>query len=397
MLRGEHVEHDDNGLDRLSGDPAAFPSEAEFESDRIIRADIAWRGPRLRPAAVKPANVAPARRRPSAGDFNIEDVIVGSSQQAKDLRQAVRLYAESDVPVLIAGETGAGKELVARELHRLSPRRAAPFYALNAGAIPETLATAELFGHSKGAFTGAVAERDGAFAAAEGGALFLDEIGEMPLSIQAQLLRVLDDGMVTRIGSRSGVRVDFRLIAATNVDLSRCVAAGAFRSDLFYRINVLTIHTPPLRERGDDVIEIAEQMIVAHPDPRFRKAKIAPAAADRLRAHRFPGNIRELRNLLYRALVHTNGGKILPEHLGMPPARVNENGAAYGVTEAKELVGRVLMLKALRAAEGNVTKAAETVGRSRGAVHALMKELDGANLATEYENACAKLRALLDD
>ncbi|MCA8930753.1 MAG: sigma-54 factor interaction domain-containing protein, partial [Alphaproteobacteria bacterium] len=170
-------------------------------------------------------------------------------------------YAQNAAPVLIVGETGVGKELVAKELHRWSDRRDAPFVAVNAGAIPESLAPSELFGHRKGAFTGAYADQIGAIAAADRGVLFLDEIGDMPLDIQAQVLRVLDDGLVTKVGSRTPTAVDFRLVTATNVDLRRGVEEGRFRRDLFHRIEVLVIRVAPLRERGDDVIEIGEAII----------------------------------------------------------------------------------------------------------------------------------------
>jgi two-component system NtrC family response regulator len=397
---GEQVDHDDDGLDRLRGDAAQLSADPQFGSD-VIRADFPWRGarPARSPSPRTTPFAPPMRRAPSAADFDIAAVIVGSSKEAKELRQLVRLYAECDAPVLIVGETGVGKELVARELHRLSPRRAAPFYAVNAGAIPETLATSEFFGHAKGAFTGAIADRDGAFLAADGGVLFLDEIGEMPLSIQAQLLRVLDDGMVTRLGARNAVKVDFRLIAATNVDLADGVASQKFRSDLYFRVSVLTIVVPPLRQRGEDVIEIAEQMIASHPDQRFCKAKLAPNAVERLKAHRYPGNVRELRNILYRALVRARGGRVLAEHIETPAAGGgSQRGCApKGVKEAKDLAARLVILKALRAAEGNVTRAAESAESSRGAVHAVMKEVAGGDLAAELAAASAALRALIED
>jgi len=245
----------------------------------------------------------------------IENRIIGSSPQIKALREQVLHYAPEDAPVCIFGETGVGKELVAEELHRYGRRSDKIFLPINAGAIPETLATAELFGHQKGSFTGAHVSRAGAFLEASGGTLYLDEIGEMPKSIQAQLLRVLDDGKVTPIGSKSAEQVDVRLITATNRDLRKCVAQGAFRRDLFYRINVLPIYVPSLRERGDDVIEIAEHMIRGQENPHYQNAVLTPRAIDRIKAHSFPGNARELRNLVSRAVIHARGGKITPDHL----------------------------------------------------------------------------------
>ena len=225
----------------------------------------------------------------------------------------------------------------------------------------ETLAASELFGHVKGAFTGSVAEREGAIAATNGGILFLDEIGDMPLSIQTHLLRVLEDGMVTKLGGKTAEHVDFRLISATNVNLQENVCAGKFRPDLFYRINVLIIDVPPLRERGDDIIEIAEWMIANHPDERNSDIRLTPKAADRLKAHRFPGNVRELRNVLSRALPYARRakGRLLPEHLKFDFEQAGASGAAnsFAVEEATALMNRYMLLKALNASNGNIAKA----------------------------------------
>lgn len=299
---------------------------------------------------------------------------------------------------MISGETGVGKELVAQQLHLLGMRQRGPFVPLNIGAVPETLSASELFGHTKGAFTGAAADRDGAFQNADGGTLFLDEIGDTPLSIQAQLLRVLDDGMVTKLGSRTARQVDIRLIAATNVELKGAVCEGRFRRDLYYRMNVLLIDVPPLRERGDDVIEIAQAMIAALPNERHSKKQLTPKAADRLKSYRFPGNARELRNVLTRAVVHADGPKILDDHISFDVEQcVQRNGAApLGISNAKELVNRFLLIKALNMAGGNVTKAAKLAGRSRGTLHTLKKQINGEDLASAYEEACLQLKALID-
>ncbi len=334
----------------------------------------------------------PDRRKPCAS------VIVGSSPQARSLREQIKAYADDSAPVLISGETGTGKELVARELHRLSARYDQPFIALNMTAVPETLAAAEFFGHAKGAFTGAVAEREGVFAAANGGFLFLDEIGDTPLCIQAQLLRVLDNGVVTKIGARKETKVDFRLIAATNVDLQKSASEGRFRRDLYYRINVLVIETPPLRSRGDDVIEIAESMIRRHCNADYRRAVITPRAADKLKSHHYPGNVRELSNVLARALVHAKGGRILPEHITFNNAAENPaNRPPFDIAAAKDLIGKFLLLKALKLTNGNVSRAAEISGRSRGTVHALKRELENGDVASEYEAAFMQLRALIEN
>jgi two-component system NtrC family response regulator len=385
------MDSDDNGLGRAGGEYFRY----DEPSQSVIR-DIRWRGPDVRRPSRSESYARPATPR---DERELSEVIIGSSPRAAKLRELIQLYAEYDTPVLLTGETGAGKELIARELHRLSARSGKAFIALNAGAVPETLAGSEFFGHTKGAFTGAVAEREGAFVAADGGTLFLDEIGDAPMSVQTQLLRVLDDGIAAKIGSRQGVKTDFRLIAATNVDLAANVEAGAFRRDLYYRINVLTIEAPPLRERGDDVVEIAEHFIRTHEDERLRAAMLTPKAADRLKAHRYPGNVRELRNIVQRALVHARGGKILAEHVTPDGARPSPSRghAPLGASEAKELIGRFAVLKALRKAGGNVAKAAEMAGRSRSSVHAMTKEFGEGGAAAEYDRLRASLLSMLDD
>lgn len=378
---------DDHAVDRLSGgDDAAASGSA---SDRVITSGIAWRGGEKPGVSVRPPRRAPAREaRPG--------VIVGSSRQARELREKIDLYADDLSPVLVVGETGVGKELVARELHRLSARAGRPFVPVNAGAIPESLAASELFGHAKGAFTGAIAERDGAFQLADSGVLLVDEIGDMPASIQAQLLRVLDDGVVTRLGARAGEKVDIRLVAATNVDLRRNVASGAFRRDLYHRIAVLQIDVPSLRERGDDIVEIAESIIRAHPREEYRAARLTPFAADKLRSHRYPGNVRELKNVIMRALVHAGAGRILAEHIVFPESSAGPSAANLDMAEAKELMGRLIVLKALKQTDGNVTRAAALTGRTRSTFHSLKKQIDGDDFAAQYEDVCARIRALMD-
>ena len=324
-------------------------------------------------------------------------MIVGSSPQATALREKIDLYALDDAPVMVTGETGVGKELVARRLHLLGARRNKRFLPLNLGAVPESLAAAQLFGHDKGAFTGAVGARDGAFAAADGGVLFLDEIGDMPLALQAHLLRVLEDGVVVRLGGFAERRVNVRFVSATNVDLRASVLANKFRRDLFYRINVLTIDVPPLRARGDDVVEIAEAMIAMQADESRRRIALTPAAADKLKAHSFPGNVRELRNVIARALVHARSGRIVADDIALDEVSGVEGGGAVNIPKAKELVGRYLMMKALRLAGGNVTRAAELAGYSRGTLHTLKKQLEGADFASAYQAASLEIKALFRD
>lgn len=380
---------DDTGVGRLDADTDFISTENGGAAPTVIRADIAWRGPDVRRRIAPKLGVKPAVQKPS------RSTIIGSSAAAAAMREKIDLYAEYDAPVLITGETGTGKELIATELHERSARRGKAFIPVNAGAVPETLAAAEFFGHTKGAFTSAVAEREGALVAADGGTLFLDEIGDMPLSIQAQFLRVLDDGLVPKIGSRAPVRSDFRLIAATNVDIEAAAGRGEFRSDLLYRINALTIEAPPLRERGDDIVEIAEHYIGTFRDPRLSRAVLTPAAADALKAHPFPGNVRELRNVLQRALVHSAGGKILPEHFALGRA-APASGAPAAADEVKELAARFVVFKALRAAKGDVPAAVKSCGRSKSAIYGVLKE-DGieASDAEKIEQEFARLRAQL--
>ncbi|MCA3834513.1 MAG: sigma 54-interacting transcriptional regulator [Burkholderia sp.] len=220
------------------------------------------------------------------------------------LLEQVRRVAPSDANVLIAGETGTGKELIARHVHDLGKRRDGPFVAVNCGAFSETLVDSELFGHEKGAFTGAFSAKPGWFEAAHGGTLFLDEIGDLPLSMQVKLLRVLQEREVVRLGSRTGIPVDVRVVAATNVDLQQAVAAGHFRGDLFYRLNVVQLAVPPLRERPGDILPLARHFFDLYRNrlgdgPR----SIDPRAERRLAAHGWPGNIRELENVIHHALL----------------------------------------------------------------------------------------------
>ncbi|MBY4866647.1 sigma-54-dependent Fis family transcriptional regulator [Burkholderia sp. Bp9017] len=220
------------------------------------------------------------------------------------LLERVRLVAPSDANVLIAGETGTGKELIARRVHDISRRGDGPFVAVNCGALSDTLVDSELFGHEKGAFTGALCAKPGWFEAANGGTLFLDEIGDLPLSMQVKLLRVLQEREVVRLGSRTGTPVDVRVVAATNVDLRQAVADGRFRGDLFYRLNVVQLDVPTLRERPADILPLARHFV---DDYRSRLGhgprSIDPRAARRLEAHAWPGNIRELENVIHHALL----------------------------------------------------------------------------------------------
>ncbi len=358
----------------------------------VLAPDIGWIPTSSRGAKVSRIGIAP---RPQSLGEGVS-TIIGSSPAARSLRETIKQYADEVEPVLVTGETGTGKELIARELHRQSARGHRDFIALNAAGVPDGLAGSELFGHAKGAFTGANSDYDGAFAAADGGVLFLDEIGDMPPEVQKQLLRVLDDGVVKKLGARTSKRVDIRLITATNIDLDSEVGAGRFRRDFLKRIDALRIEAPPLRQRGDDVVELAEHFIRTHPKPAYRAARLTPNAADRLKLLPFPGNVRELRNVIAAALIHCRGGKILAEHLPAPEAAALNMPSTLDLSEAKELMGRLVVLRALKLANGNVTKAAEIAGRSRSTMHALMQQIGGGDVASEFEHVKARLRAFIE-
>jgi two-component system nitrogen regulation response regulator GlnG len=266
-------------------------------------------------------NVARRMRRPAAleesgMDLDVGSDIVGSCPAMQEVYKAIGRVAAQDVPVLITGESGTGKELVARALYQHGRRANAPFLALNCAAIPEQLLESDLFGHEKGAFTGADRKRIGKFEQTSGGTLFLDEIGDMPPASQAKVLRVLHEQAFERVGGNETVRTDVRLIAATHRDLKAWSANGKFRPDLYYRLSVFTIHLPPLRERGDDL-----PLLVYHYLRRFSRElgrevhEIAAEALERLSRYAWPGNIRELQSVLKRALLRTHGSVLLPEFL----------------------------------------------------------------------------------
>ena len=252
---------------------------------------------------------------PEEGDRGFEDMI-GTSAPMLALRADIRKFAATAMPVMVFGESGTGKELVARALHRLSPRCDGPLVSENCAAIPETLLESVLFGHAKGSFTGAIKDHAGHFVAAHGGTLFLDEVGDMPLSMQAKLLRALQEGEVRAVGATRARRVDVRVVAATNRDLEAMVAAGKFREDLYYRLNVLRLRLPPLRERGDDVILLARHFLArstaARPGGPLRLSAAAEAA---LRARRFEGNVRELINEMQRVAALAGGPEVLVSDL----------------------------------------------------------------------------------
>jgi transcriptional regulator with PAS, ATPase and Fis domain len=309
---------------------------------------------------------------------------VGSSKPMREIFGLIEQIAPSNVPVLITGESGTGKELVSRTLHALSPRKAKPFVAVNCAAIPETLIESEIFGHEKGAFTGAAERRAGCFELASGGTLLLDEIGEMPLGTQAKLLRVLEERKLRRLGARTEQDVDVRVLAATNREPSTAVAEGHLRSDLFYRLNVFNIHMPPLRDHLEDLPPMAEAMLNEMNQKHGRRVSgLAASMLDRLMSYDWPGNARELRNTIERAVILCPDGTPLDAgHLSpgfgkskTPLAPLSDAGAIsvqVGTTVGE--AERLLILRTLESTGQNKTRAAEILGVSLKTLHNKLKE-----------------------
>jgi len=335
---------------------------------RRVRAALRGRG----------ADPAPLRQIPDAPPF------VAASPAMLRVWDQVRRLARVDSTVLITGETGTGKEVVARALHLASQRRRGPFRAVNCGAIPADLLESELFGHERGAFTGAHASRDGHFRAAHGGTLLLDEIGDAPLQTQIKLLRVLQDREVLPVGSSRPVEVDVRVVAATHQDLRQFVEEGRFREDLLYRIDVLPLHVAPLRERPEDVEPLALSFL-----EEFQKGRsgdpmeFSPAAMERLREYPWPGNVRELRNRVEVAVALSDGGVLTPDDFALEGGGgpslvlpVAGGGDVLPMREARAQFDREYLISVLRAADGNVTNAARLAGKHRTDFYGLMKRYD---------------------
>jgi transcriptional regulator with GAF, ATPase, and Fis domain len=286
--------------------------------------------------------------------------IVGTSPPMQQVFRKVEKIAATDISVLITGETGTGKELIAREIHNRSPRAGKPFITINCGAIPENLLESELFGHVKGAFTGAIANKLGKFQAADGGTLFLDEIGEMPIELQVKLLRAIQEKVVFRVGDTRAETVDIRILAATNRELEKEIAAGRFREDLYYRLNVVNVELPPLRARGEDVLVIARYLLSRYSREYDAKVKgLSPNAAVAIRKHNWPGNIRELENRIKKAIVLCESSVIGPDDLGLTPDVLPQ---ILTLAEAKEKFQREYINEVLALNNGNRTKTARDLG-----------------------------------
>ncbi|MBS3977894.1 MAG: sigma-54-dependent Fis family transcriptional regulator [Syntrophomonadaceae bacterium] len=301
--------------------------------------------------------------------------IIGESEPTKQLRQAVEQISGTQVTVLLTGESGTGKEVVARAIHKSSQRGDKPLVVVNCAALPEPLLESELFGHEKGAFTGAVAKKPGRFELADGGTIFLDEIGEMPPLMQVKLLRVLQDRSFERVGGTKTLKVDVRVIAATNRNLPEAIRLGSFREDLYYRLNVINLHLVPLRERQEDIPALA-RFFLSKFDVRKKIKGISPEAMKILQAYQWPGNVRELENAIERSLIVASGETILPEHLPFSAAASHRKPfetdgliirfPSGGIS--LDEVEQGLILEALRRTGGNRTGAAKLLGITRSAL-----------------------------
>ena len=339
------------------------------------------------------------------GAETTEDLpLIGRSPPMQEVYRTVTRVVANDLTVLILGESGTGKELVARAVHDFGPRRAAPFVAVNMAAIPRELIESELFGHERGAFTGAAQRNAGRFEQAQLGTLFLDEIGDMPLEAQTRLLRVLQEGEFTPVGSARAIHADVRIIAATHQDLPRLIADGAFREDLYYRLNVVPVRLPPLRERGGDIAELARHFLDRAAAEGLPRKQLAPAAAARLERHSWPGNVRELENMMRRFAALTRdpvigealvvqqlalpqgGGATVPEASSLGEAmehHLARHLASYGSTLPPDglydrilaEVERPLFRLTLAAVRGNQLKAAKLLGLNRNTLRKKLTEL----------------------
>ncbi|HTU02331.1 MAG TPA: sigma 54-interacting transcriptional regulator, partial [Candidatus Sulfotelmatobacter sp.] len=310
--------------------------------------------------------------------------IIGRAPALQEALAAAAKVAPTDTTVLITGESGTGKEIVARAIHHASARADGPFVAINCAALPETLVESELFGHEKGAFTGADKQKPGRFELAAGGTLLLDEVGELPPSVQAKLLRILQEHEFQRVGGTTTLQADVRLIAATNKSLKQAVEEGRFREDLYYRLNVFSVHLPPLRERGEDILLLAAHFM-RQLGSRIGKGEpgLNPDAQSLLLSYSWPGNIRELENAIERALILSEGGLLTAAHLGLvapsdsaAPADAGLPPVAPPVSQSLAEAERQTILAALERAKGNKTRAAAALGITRTKLYTRLKRLD---------------------
>jgi two-component system NtrC family response regulator len=308
-----------------------------------------------------------------AGEEVFEGML-GTSPQMQKVFAAIRKVATASAPVLLLGESGTGKEMAAEAIHRRSSRKEEPFVAINCNAIPENLLESELFGHEKGSFTGAHVQRKGLIESAAKGTLFLDEIGDLPLSIQVKLLRFLQEQTFMRVGGRQEIQCEVRVIAATNVDLKHAIANGKFREDLYFRLSVVVIGLPPLRERGDDIAVMATAFLnhfAAQSDKRG--LTFAPETLRAVRGYGWPGNVRELQNRIHRAVIMADGKQITPGDMEL--AHAGHGAPAITLKEARESIEREVVTRAIRRNAGKISAASSELGISRPTLYELMQKL----------------------
>jgi DNA-binding NtrC family response regulator len=305
-----------------------------------------------------------------------KDGIVYSSKVMADLIALADKLAELPMPVIIRGETGTGKEVIARYIHRHSPRADKPFIAVNCGAIPEHLMESLLFGHTKGSFTGALETRKGFFEEADGGTIFLDEIGELPMNMQVKLLRVLQEKHITRVGDNREIPVNVRIISATHVDLEEAVKAKRFREDLYFRIQVMPVEMPPLRDRGQDVVLLAEEFLTRYGAEYGRgKFHLSRNAEKAMLSYHWPGNVRELENKVQKALVQAVHGVIQPKDLGLDDMQEQAKESPRTLKEAREAVEREVISRTLKDTNANLTLASTILGIDRKVLREIMERL----------------------
>ncbi len=376
-------------LQRLRADPASPPVvllTSEPSMDLMLEA-IGQGAHEVLPKPIPPGKlrgiVASIERtgaiRPLPATPAGEDAIVGSSGEMLSAFASVARAASSDATVLVLGESGTGKEMIARVLHSRSRRAKGPFIAINCAAIPENLLESELFGHEKGAFTGAIGRRIGRFERATGGTLFLDEIGDMSLALQSKILRALQEREIERVGGEAPVPIDVRIVAATNRDLQGAVDAGTFRTDLYYRLAVVTLHLPPLRERGEDLSRLVEHFVARYAQQHGKPIRgVSEELLKILRLHPWPGNVRQLRNVVERAVVMCSGDVLLPQHLPgdvmQPQPRTLDQDVDEGPLCTLEEMERRYIRRAIRETGNNLTLAAERLGIHRNTLRRKMAE-----------------------
>jgi two-component system, NtrC family, response regulator len=341
-----------------------FPKPADLDALKIVLARV-FKRLELEKESIE--------ERQLALRVSLEEM-VGQSPAMQNVFSTVRKVAETEVPVLILGESGTGKELIANAIHNRSARSKGPFVAINCAAIPETLLESELFGYEKGSFTGASSQRRGKFEYAKGGTLFLDEIGDLVPEMQVKILRFLQEKVMERVGGREPIRVDARVIAATNQDMESAVKAGKFREDLYFRLAVVRVLLPPLRDRGDDVIELAFHLAESYcREMKKPQALFTKPALDAMRQYPWPGNVRELQNRVQRALVLSEGRMISPSELDLPAPSGEQENSQGTLKEARQEFERDMVVRALRDNDGNISKTARAIGISRPTLYELME------------------------